>query len=295
MLFPNKPTPQKMDAVKDGLAEEFMVTTAFGVSAYVAMTGVAKEEEQTTPDAQLFELIEGFAESAEGKIVKQKDVLLNGWQGIEAVVNSTDQITGIVRGFVVGRRFYMLTTTWPTKQTQPKDCLTFMDSFKLPKDTAKGPFTVAGPAWRTYTFKDLKISGIFPAAATEATLNLPNDQGTTTMQQVKTVFGNRRYAISESDLHTQPPYEGMDDEKFLKALTNATLTNMDGKVRKQSWLTVGGTKWYRTEVVDAEHQRSSRLDIACHGKDTFLVIADVPTALYPSEEVTKFFGAVKVK
>lgn len=214
-----------------------------------------------SPPLTLAMTVQGGAGGYRGKLVAQRDLVLNGWPGIEGRVESEGMPTARIQAFRVKDRLFVVLSTLDEKSNDR-----IFGSIALAARFGKGPQGQAGPVWRRAALGGLSVE-------------LP-DEATVEADRLTGSYANRAYTLSVSKLDP-------------KRANLAALEANGAKAGKTEAGILGDAASERAEGSAVEGKMTFRAESATVDGRTVTLTAFVPTSLRDAPEVKRFFGSFR--
>ena len=268
-------------------------TVVEGSSSFVfSLTRIGQEAATTSPEALLRQCVNGLVSSSKGTIITERDLLLDGWMGVEIRYRTETGAEVQLRAFDVKDQIVNMIVTHPSGAVPPDGLVRYFDSIQMPSDVGKGALLQAGPKIAKF---DLETSGfsvkVPPGVRSEIVKG--NDTGSVVMHRFASVYLNRLYMGFVVD---PPPNAKLDLDndttgKAAQAI-NATIAGMLQQVpaKTGSRDTPLGKAW--TMDFDAGHGLSGHAETYVRNNHTYSILAVVPTSMSAVDEVKGFFDSV---
>ncbi|RYG23928.1 hypothetical protein EON82_12445 [bacterium] len=226
----------------------------------------------------------GAADSKNGRIVEQKDLMLSGWPGIAATVQPKDLPTGRLQAYHLADRMVFVMAVGDDKSVDR-----LMGSIALNATAGTGPLKAAGPTWHRLPLKPFAPSVELPGTPELQLNRFPGVENPG--RRFVSAYGNREYAV----VYIRLP-AGMTDEDRQDAVSEANtnaLQTSGGKLVKRSKATMGGLPGERVEATVLEGRSTIFIQTAMDGDLLVILTAHVPTALNSSPELLAFLDSYR--
>lgn len=284
---PQSPSGQKPS---DGFREW---TIAQGKGSYVfSLARVGPAVANAPAEPILRQCVNGLVSSSKGTIVAERDLLLDGWMGVE-VRYRTDAGSDVqLRAYVVKDQILNLILAHPVGSAPPDGANRFFDSVQLPSDVGKGTFSEPGPKFAKF---DLESSGftVRVPLGVQSQIIKASETGSVEMHNFVSVYLNRTYMGFVID---PPPNAKVDLDsdptgKAAQAI-NKTIAGMLQQVpsKTDSRDTALGKAWMLD--FDAGHGLAGHIETYVRNNHTYSIVAVVPAAMMGAGEVKAFFDSV---
>lgn len=268
-------------------------------NAIFAITlGTTQETKQTPPDQTLstaqFGLLEG-----DGTITAQKDILLNGWTGVEFDFSYETGVHGRSRAYVVGGSIVQAAVEW-TDAEPAADVSRFLGSMMTPDKAGRGPFKHAGPDLADYKLEGARLTVRLPAkpAKSEIAIGTPEIPGK--LFRFTAAYGNRQYLCVYTDMPKEltdliePGQEPADhEEEMLQDVNDSAMTSMTPHGRHDMTYFLGKHK-VLSSTAKMGHGGMVRVDSFRDGTRIYSLMALIPEVLGETDEVKGFFKSMKL-
>jgi len=244
------------------------------------------------PEVLLRQCVNGLVSSSKGTILAERDLLLDGWIGVEIRYRTEAAAEVQLRAYSINDQIVNMIVTHPSGAVPPDGLSRYFDSIQLPSDVGKGKFLQPGPKIAKF---DMESSGfsvkVPPGVRSEIVKG--SETGSVEMHRFAAVYLNRVYMGFVVD---PPPNAKLDLDndatgKAAQAI-NSTIAGMLQQVpaKTGSRDTPLGKAW--TMDFDAGHGLSGHAETYVRNNHTYSVLAVVPSSMMTVDEVKGFFDSV---
>ncbi|HLK14208.1 MAG TPA: hypothetical protein VKT78_05335 [Fimbriimonadaceae bacterium] len=278
--LPKSATPLKADAPDPSMK---LWSYTDGTASYIVSTHPLTDEElaKATPDMILGNSVLGACGSMSHPNIKlHRDVLLNGWPGVETLIVSDNKYASAMRSFVVGKSLYMLCETYAATSGRPDGVDTFLGSLVISPAPAAGPLETPGPVFKAFAPEDGKLSILMPATPKKSETAMPGWDAQ---------YGDRFYTVGYLDMPADAPAPA----EALPLIKQKLIEGMKAKATKSSTFTRDGLEFNSTEVSISE-LCAGRIDLGLSGGRLYVVMMIYPTGHAGSKDIDTFFNSFKV-
>lgn len=245
-----------------------------------------KELTSTTPDLILGKVAVDTCNSFLLPNIKlQRDILLNGWPGLEALIVDDFGPAQAMRMYVVGKTLYTLSETYSKAIGRPAGVDKFMNSLILSPAPSLGPQLTPGPTFTKFEPEGGRFAVELPAAPKP----LLTDPNIKPWNHFETQYGDRYYLVAYSDIPPGAP----SNADFRALLQRAYLHGIQGKQLKSSSFVRDGQE-YSTSEFTLTGVLNGRLDMTVVGGRAYLVSMFYPTGHAGSKDIDEFFNSFRV-
>src|SRR5579862_4940028 len=162
------------------------------------MADYEKSEPGVTPDRIAVEYLSGIlGESKKATVKRQRDIVLNGWPGLDDLLSLDLKDQGSfamwVRTYVVAGSLYSVSVMYAPEFGRPATAEPFLNSLSLEGAAKPGPLTSPGPTFTTFAPKGGGFSIGMPATPTQDELPTGTGPGKSILHRFKATYGNRVY------------------------------------------------------------------------------------------------------
>jgi hypothetical protein len=253
-------------------------------------------EDGTRLDQILQGLLLGLQEGGKGKIVMQKDLMLNGWPGVETRHEMEDETYLICRSYAMPGQCATFTIGGPFDEKLNAPAAKFFASIKLPPKVGQGPLKVAGPEFKPYTVGDTGVSIEFPNPPTLQNHDVPGIHKRKMSQYIST-YVNRIFSIGHTDLEEDEVASMSPDEiaETLRQTHEQFARGLGVKSVKPVASKFAGRESFRSTYAVPKIFAQARVETVMIGRRAFFAMSLTPPVLAKSPEVEKFFASIKVE
>jgi len=245
-----------------------------------------KDMAKTTPDLVLGTAVIDACNSLLWPHVKlQRDIMLNGWPGLDVLIVDDFGPAQAMRMYVVGQSLYTLCETYSRAIGRPAGVDKFMNSLVLNPAPSVGPLRTPGPTFTTFEPEGGRFSVGLPAAPKP----LLTDPKIKPWNHFETQYGDRYYFVAYDDV----PPDAPSNTDFQAMLQHAYLHGIHGKLLKHSSFVRDGQEYSTSEFTVTE-LLNGRLDTAIVAGRAYLVVMIYPTGHAGSKDIDEFFGSFRV-
>lgn len=260
-----------------------------GHAAYLAMiwTASSKEDLEDPPDQALAAAIAGLGSSMEKPMIKsQRDILVNGWPGLEDLIVSEGKQATLVRVFYLGKQGIMMGVSYVPTHGRPATSDVFFSSLKITPVTASGPLKTAGP-----TFEPLQPKGADFTIGMPSKAETSQDMGSSgaTLYEFLARYGNRTYMTGYLDFPVS-----MEARAAVAAARHDCLYAAKAKVLKEAEDVKRGEQTFSTMDFTAPNGMGGRLDITTREHRVYVMLMLYPVGHAGSPDIDAFFSSFKL-
>ena len=247
----------------------------------------AKNLADASPDIILGNAVIGACNALSHPNIKlHRDVLFNGWPGIETLIVSDNSIAQAMRTYVVGSTLYLLSETYSATSGRPDGVDTFMNSLVINPTPASGPQQTPGPVFKSFAPDGGQFSIGMPAAAKADPSDPSAPKDGNPMHQFQAQYGDRFYSVAyltiPSDAPSATEVRAYVQQKFLEGLK--------AKPLKSTTATRGGQEFSTAEFTQSD-LCGGRLDVTVAGGKVYLICMIYPTGHVGSKDIEEFFSS----
>lgn len=250
---------------------------------------------ETAPaDEILRNSLYGVIDSFKGRLTAQRDLVLNGWPGVEFRVSNGDGMHAVGRTYVLKEGIAFLQMASLSSKALDAPSTKFFASFKLPTQLEKGPLQKAGPEFKPYPLGSTGVTVAFPKSPKVEDVDLPG-RPKRVMHRHSAEYTNRAFVAATMDI-PQEMLDTLDQEKLdqlvsamhadlVRSLNGTNVQNGPAKLADRdvlrSTFDIGNGRGYaRAETL-----------VLGHRAVTFFVVVPAPLAKAP--EIETFFASAK--
>lgn len=264
-----------------------------GTTTFLATFTTKKPDasDKATPDQALADFFAGFASHVEPFVVRQqRDLLLQGWPGLEDLVVSRGKSAVWSRIYLVGTTSACLVCGYPATGGRPDSAEKFLQSLVIPKASI-GPATKAGPTFAPFTPEGAGFTVGMPHTAKVE--ELPS--GGTILHRYTARYGNRSYSASYMAL---PPefskLSGAQQTSALTVLLDHAVTGLDAKpVGTPKSVVHDGLSFLGVDC-RTDDGIAGRVEAAMHGGKGYALVAVYPLGHSGAPDLTEFFASFQL-
>ncbi|MFI5386309.1 MAG: hypothetical protein ACHQ50_09335 [Fimbriimonadales bacterium] len=296
--------PCELVEVSKGLGEETMPAGCrmwLGLdsgAAYTVLVGKMSPEEtaKTAPDRVLSNVVFGMLESrVKGEIRAQRDILFNGWPGIEVEVVGNPSLRAKTRTFVIRDTILQLAAIWKEPGFAPAGLSRFLDSMLIPKSAGRGPQQSAGPSFTICSLPEGKISVRLPSKPERTVHTFGSQDHPGTMIRFEADYGNRMYICAYFDLPDEAMADLADHERDLLQTVNGNAIEA-AKGKGQHDVTYDFEKHtVLSSTAKLAGGGLARVDSFVRDNRVYLLMVEAPEPLMQTDEVKLFFSSIKLE
>ena len=259
---------------------------------YIAAAVSSGSDKNMTSDKVLASILIGMVNERNVTLTKQIDLIKDGWLGLEATGRFGIKQLLWLRCFHVAGKAVMLCIT-TINDSYPVGARKFLDSLKFPESAGQGSLKSADVPFKRFDLAEAGISMLFPCEPRKSVVDTGSGSDKHTFTRYDTLYGNRAYMVASGNIPTKFIRDAEDGRisTALDALNEDFVKSFGLKVLRETTYKDAECTGLRTEVGD-DHV-SGRLQIEYRNGRIIMMVAVVPKVLYPSEEVSKFFGSIK--
>lgn len=253
-----------------------------------------KKGETTSSDEILRNSLYGVIDSFKGRLTAQRDLVLDGWPGVEFRVSNGDGMHAIGRTYVLkeGIVFLQMASLSATALNAPST--KFFASLKLPAAAGKGPVKVAGPEFKPYPLGTTGITVDFPKVPKAEDIDLPGTPKRT-MRRHSAEYMNRAFVAATMEI-PQEMLETLDQEKLdqlVSAMHADLVRSLNGANAQNGPAKLGDRDTLRTTFDIGNGKGYARAETLVLGHRTVTLFVVVPAPLAKSPEIDTFFASAK--
>ena len=265
-----------------------------GTSPYVfSLTEVKAEDAKAAPDALLAQCVAGILSSGKGLITGERDILFDGWPGVEIRYRQAANLEGRLQAFVVKNHIVNLVVTHPLGSAEPDSATRFFSSVKLPSDVEKGALTQPGPELAKFDLDGSGFSAKVPKGVRSGPIKIGDGPTAVEMHRFATAYLNRVYmgVVIDPPANASKDLDNDTTGKPAQAV-NASIASLFGQTvtKTDSKDTSLGKDW--TADFELGHALVGHLETYIRNNHTYSLLAIVPASLMQSDEVKGFFESV---
>jgi hypothetical protein len=245
------------------------------------------------PDEILANSAQGFLDSGNCKIKGEKDLLFNGWPGVEIDCVSDNGIHARYRCYSVGASLYGATVTWSGNNAEPADTSRFLESMCLPARAGHGTQKTAGPAFAPISIAGARITINLPKKPEIHDDVLGSKEMPLKLTRMAASYLNRHYACLYVDM---PPEEVESlpehEQEAMEAINAQIIAGAKGASPHSSSYRLGKQNVYSCRA-KVQGSLAIRVDTFAKGSRIFAVMAVAPEVMMDSAEIKAFFTSIK--
>lgn len=254
-----------------------------------------KPNEPTPPDIILRNAVMGATDGMRAKLTAQRDILLEGWPGVEFRVSNAEGLYGIGRTYIVPGGIAQLIVAGTSEKALDAPATKYFASLKLPAAIGKGALKIAGPEFKPHPIPRTSLKINFPKPPKEETSEFPGPPKMTmyrhTADYMNRMFMVMTMELPEETMNTMDP-EGL--EAFFGQLHDSTVEAAGGIKAQTAPGKLGEREVRRTTFWPANGLGYCRLDSFIVGRRVFVLVAAVPAPLSKSPEIDAFFNSAQL-
>jgi hypothetical protein len=262
-------------------------------AVYVTALEVVYEKDlKDAPPMRALAMFVGGVLEPKGVLRSQRDILLNGWPGLE--IEYTDGADrSRFRAYVLGNTIFQAGVGWPDGKPAPAEADRFLSSMLTPDKLGRGPQKTVGPEFAVHELPGGKISLRLPG--TPDTSHVETQWPTAKVVVTRHVagYGDRVFSCAYLDVPDEAIQELVDDEDaILEKLTDEMLSATPAKGRKLAKRTMG-----KINVLTATAKikyLTMRADTFRRGNRIYTVYMVAPEFLVNGDEGKAFFDSIKL-
>lgn len=249
-------------------------------------TGKTKDELAMTPDAVLEATIEGICEPAGNPMIKkQRDILLNGWPGLEDVIVD-DSGALSVRVLFVEKTTYTLAVVYPPSNGRPAGAETFLNSLTIVPPPPAGPQKSPGPTFQPFAppGSDFEIGEPSKPEPEKITL-----ESGAFLYRYSATYGNRTYVAAYTDALRDAPSGVLRD-----SVRDEILDALKAKpVKPPDQVTRGNLTFDNVEFT-ADKGLGGRVNVTEKGRRVYALMVVYPVGHAGSPDVDAYLDSFKL-
>ncbi len=290
VALPSEPISQTAPNLPEGFRSWSALMDA---TSYVfSLNPIRTADQSAPPDALLAQCVSGILSSREAFITGERDLLLDGWPGVEIRYRIAPNTDGRLRAFVVKNQILNLVVTHPLGSVEPDGATKFFGSAALPSDVEKGTLSQPGPTIEKFDLESSGFTARVPKGVRSATQKIGEGAAAVNMHRFATAFLNRVYmgVVIDPPAGASIDLDGDVTGKPAQAV-NASIASLFGqKITKTGAKeTTLGKDW--TADFDLGHALTGHLETYIRNNHTYSLLAIVPGSMILSEEVKGFFDS----
>ena len=249
--------------------------------------------EKAPPDAILANTLAGSAKGAKSRVVGEKDVLLNGWPGVEFRMKSP-AVFAAGQSYVVDDAILQVALNNLTEKGVDAPAAKLFASLKLAPTKPKGPLTKPGPEMKRHPIGESGLSVELPKPPKVEDVPLEGDPNRI-LHRFTAPYMTRLFAAAYLDM---PKEVNLDDpnqaDQILGAVNADVVKSMKGKNVKDEPTTLAGHPGLRTTLTfgDGGYQR---IETILYEGRIITLFARVPAYLAKSPQIEGFFASAKTE
>jgi hypothetical protein len=265
-----------------------------GQGVYIIGAFSVKEKGKQPPTDQLLAaMAAGTVSSSGGRVVEQRDLVLQGWPGLEIKIRSAEGgFTSWTRNYVVKEMGFQVCAVSVRPDGQMPGMKAVFDSVRLPGGV--GPVKVAGPEFLPFTFPDTGVSVMLPGTPKTSLEPMPGNPYGLSLHVATTDYGNRTYFFAYEDVPDAAKEEVTPERlpQTLDGMNQEMIAGVKGKLVKRSTYTLHGISIKSAEFTAPEDGYGRVASFYSEGR-IYILLVTVPGALKGAPELATFFGSIK--
>ncbi|MEZ0327232.1 MAG: hypothetical protein ACAH95_15140 [Fimbriimonas sp.] len=264
-----------------------------GSSIIIGYFPIQPSQKEMPRDELMAAFLSGHLEG-DIELVKQRDIALNGWPGLEYVTKEEDTPV-LSRLYVTGKSMYYVAVTSETEKGIAPIAQKIFASLKFPSSMAKGPELKPGPTFTPFSLSDSVKIG-FPKEPKKEKIPMPENELKLVMDRSSTSYGNRVFAAGV----VQIPDDKMDEvaseslAPILGSVNEELVTSLKGKPLVTRSYKLGGVEVMSQTFLSGDKFLWGRVDTFLHGKRVYTVFTFLPAAAKAGPEVEEFFKSIQI-
>ncbi|HVT11593.1 MAG TPA: hypothetical protein VHE55_04955 [Fimbriimonadaceae bacterium] len=232
-----------------------------------------------------------------GTLTGEKDLILNGWPGIEAEFVSDDAFHGRVRAYVVGSTVFMAGVQWE-KDEPAANVTRFLGSMMTPDKAGRGPLKHAGPDFAEYKLEGTALTVRLPGKPEKSEYQIGTPDHPNKGIRFEADYGNRIFSCIYSDIPKDADEAGQvlaDHEEEVRQQLNDEFMGAvpAAKERHDATYDFEGHK-VLSSTAKVKQGFRVRIDSLLVDRRIYALISVCPQALSESDEIKGFFKSIKL-
>ena len=253
-----------------------------------------KKAESVPSDIALAETLVSVADGAEAKVTAQRDVVLNGWSGVEFRMRSSEG-GAIGRHYIVNGAILQILVNGASFAAVEPPANKLFASLRLPPKAGKGPFTKAGPEMRRFPIGDIGATVELPREPVQEDLPLPGPKQAI-MHRFASRYMNRTFVAAYVDI-PEGNFDPDNPDHVDLALTqyHADIAkNFKEKNPRNEPAKVGGFDGLRTVATTGDGAGFVWVESIVYRGRLISLLAVVPNYMSKSPEIDRFFASIQI-
>jgi len=260
-----------------------------GQSAYVVSIGHLREPEKAETSHLFSVNVGGMIRAEASKLVGQRDLVIQGWQGLATTFRTSDGITCAARTLRIKNCLIQIMGTFDAKTGRPPQVDRFLNSLKLPD---QGDLKEPGAILTRYPLGESGLSALFPTAPQLKETLMGKGTKTVPMFAYSAEYALRTFTVAYLDfpIETKPTDEELDKARY--DFTELILTGSKGKKGKQTDEMVGDAPGLLTEYAIGDIAKG-RVLVYFQGTRVVFVCEVAPRGYDAPKTIETFFHSVQ--
>jgi hypothetical protein len=255
-----------------------------GQTSYLISISRYREPQKIGTPSLFSASVAGLMDGVKGKMVGQRDLVLQGWPGLATTLRSADGLTMAVRTFRTQDLVIQFGGMFLTARGRPPKLDRFLNSLKLPE---QGELKEPGAALTRYPLGESGLSALFPEAPQMEEIAMGNRTKTVPMFAYKAEYARRAFSVAYLDIPSDKEPSDAELDKGRYDFTELILSLFKAKKGKQADKTVGDIQGLFTEYTIAD-EAEGRIFI-CFLGTRVVVLSDMAPCGYDAPKTIETF------
>jgi hypothetical protein len=269
-----------------------------GSSVLVGCSPFNPDDPKLTPDDVLRHSALAALGTSRGKMVAEKDLLLDGWPGTEYRMSNPQGFTGIGRTYVVNDSVITLYITSGDARALDVPAKKVFSSFRLPRKAGKGPLSVVGPVFKPFAVGKTGVTVDLPSPPEEEKNEMDGPYMRTAYRYMSK-YVTRTYAVGYFDLEQEitDDLKPAEMEDVLHSLHQSLADGIEPNIKgvKATAAKLMGRDSLQSKFAVDEGRAKARIETVKIGPRIFFFMAVATPPWAKSAEFEKFFQSIKVE
>jgi len=260
----------------------------------VAYEPVAADSHES-PDQVLANAIAGQVTGSHGTLLSQRDILFQGWPGVEIGAGVQGGMFARTRIYALSNAILELTVVGDTTGVVVPPADRLFGSLKLTSSIGSGPYKTPGPQFKRYGIGN-GASAEFPSSPQIEDVDLPPNPISRAMQRYAAPYGNRMFMVGKIEIpadqqKSMTPARTME---VLQQLNQAAMTSLGISDEKSKKIRIGTDAALSTTGTFEDGKQTASEIGFLRGSRLYLFLCWRPTALQDSPEVDRFLNSFQI-
>ncbi len=284
--LPSPPVDASLPSVKDTRSWRSMHNKLNAIVFGISTINDPKALEN--PDQILAASVAGTSASDPGELVSEKDILVDGWPGVDYLIHSDTGIFYNVRSMIIGDKMVQILVTGFSEAAVKPPLTRATASFTL-GSTAKGPQTVAGPSFLRQTL-----------GASGAVIDLPrppkeesapfNDKVPMILHRFSSFYENRDYLVVYADIPDAASAKEGDFDQLIQGANDSLVDTVHGTPTPSTDIVLDGSPGIRT-IAKIGDAGLIRIETTIYKDRLYSLVSVAPACCKDSAEIKRFFAS----